>query len=152
MADPQPLDTLIALTTDQVDAAARELGMLQSRRTEAERQLQMLEQYLADYRDRLLQATQQGLSAAAWQNYQRFIVTLEGAIAEQRQVLDHADVQLAGGRRNWQQHKTRLNAYDTLAERRERALAVVAGRREQRATDEVSARLARRRIPREERT
>ncbi|GAA5234013.1 flagella biosynthesis chaperone FliJ [Verticiella sediminum] len=144
MAKPQPLDTLVELATEKVDTAARELGLLQGRRQEAERQLRMLEQYLADYRTRLQQSIQQGLSAAAWQNYQRFIVTLEAAIGEQQGVLAHAEAQLDDGRRNWQQHKTRLNAYDTLLERREQAIVIQTGRREQRATDEVSARLARR--------
>lgn len=138
MSAEQPLDILIGLARDDVDAATRELGSLQASRSNAERQLQALEGYLHDYRERLHQAIQQGLSAAAWQNYQRFIVTLEGAIGEQRNVVQHVQGQLDTGRRTWQQRKQRLSAFDALAERRGRASARQATRLEQRTNDEFA--------------
>ena len=145
MPTSQPLDILIDLAREKVDEATRELGSLQSARTAAERQLAMLEDYLGDYRVRLQQAQQRGLTAAGWQNYQRFIATLEGAIAEQRRVLEHASGMLETGRVAWQDHKRRLNSFDALAERRVRSDAVINGRREQKANDEFSARLVQRR-------
>ncbi|MBU4610488.1 flagella biosynthesis chaperone FliJ [Achromobacter sp. GG226] len=146
MSAQQPLDVLIGLARDAVDAATRELGSLQATRLQAERQLQMLEGYLEDYRVRLQQAICSGLSAAAWQNYQRFIGTLEGAIGEQRNVLRHAEGRLDDGRVSWQQETRKLNAFDTLAQRREQAQAQQALKREQRATDEFAAQQMRRRF------
>ena len=140
-----PLDTLIELAREKVDSATRTLGSLQSARSTAQRQLEMLEDYLGDYRVRLQQAVQQGLSAAGWQNYQRFIATLEAAIGEQRNVLVHAEGQLDAGRQIWQDNKRQLNSFDALAERRQRAEAVLNNRRAQKANDEFSARLVQRR-------
>lgn len=145
MPPSQPLDILIDLAREKVENATRELGSLQSARTAAERQLSMLEEYLSDYRVRLKEAQQRGLTAAGWQNYQRFIATLEGAIAEQRRALEHASSLLDAGRVAWQDHKRRLNSFDALVERRVRSEAIFAGRREQKANDEFSARLVQRR-------
>lgn len=145
MSISQPLDTLLELAQVQVDDATRELGRLQSARSAAERQLHMLEDYLGDYRARLQQAVQQGLSAAGWQNYQRFIATLEAAINEQRKLLEHTEVELDSGRRCWQDQKRRLNSFDALAQRRQRHEAIQNQRREQKANDEFSAQLVLRR-------
>ncbi|MCK9512042.1 MAG: flagellar export protein FliJ [Pigmentiphaga sp.] len=142
MPQPKPLDTLLGLARDQLDDATRQLGGLQNVRLGAARQLEQLEGYLADYRSRLQDAVQQGLSAAGWQNYQRFIGVLEGAIAEQRNVLQQAEGQLAQGQRHWQQQKRRLSSFDALAERQQRQELLLAGRREQKAADDYSIRLA----------
>lgn len=140
-----PLDMLTDLARDQLDQATLALGQLQQNLLSAQQQLDMLESYLHDYRLRLQDSVQHGLSAAGWQNYQRFITTLEGAIAEQRAVVRHAETQLSGGRDNWQDCKKRLNSLDTLRARRTQAETVATNRREQRANDEFSARLVQRR-------
>lgn len=145
MPPSHPLDTLIELARKKVDEATRELGSLQSARTAAQRQLSMLEEYLGDYRLRLQEAVQRGLTAAGWQNYQRFIATLEAAITEQRHTLQHAETLLDGGRQAWQSDKRRLNSFDALSERRQRIEAIQVNRREQKDNDEFSARLVQRR-------
>jgi len=142
MPPPKPLDTLLGLARDQLDDATRQLGGLQNARLSAAQQLKQLEGYLADYRARLQDAVQQGLSAAGWQNYQRFIGVLEGAIAEQQNVLQQAEGQLAQGQHHWQQQKRRVNSFDALAERQQRHELLLAGRREQKAADDYSIRLA----------
>lgn len=140
-----PLDTLSELAQDQLEQATLALGQLQQNLLAAQQQLEMLEGYLHDYRVRLQDSIQHGLSAAGWQNYQRFISTLEGAIGEQRNVVTQAESRLSAGRTNWQSCKQRLNSFDTLRTRREQARTVVENRREQRANDEFSARLVQRR-------
>lgn len=148
MSQPTPLDTLIELARDQLDDATRQLGGLQHARTGAERQLEQLEGYLADYRSRLQQAVQEGLSAAGWQNYQRFIGVLEGAIAEQQRVVEQTNHQLAQGRVHWQEQQRRVSSFDALADRQKAQQQVIHNRREQRAADEFSTRMIQRRTSR----
>ncbi len=148
MRKPQPLDTLIDLARDQLDDATRQLGGLQQARLSAENQLTALENYLADYRVRLQSAVQSGLSAAGWQNYQRFIGVLEGAIAEQRRVLEHTEGELTQGQHHWRDRKRHLNAFDTLAERQLTHQRLADERRDQRTADEHATRMLQRRLVR----
>ena len=136
---------LTGLARDKLDDATQTLGSVQQNLLAAQQQLTMLEDYLLDYRKRLQSAVQQGLSAAGWQNYQRFIATLEGAIREQRNVVSQVDRQVDAARDSWRACKQRLNSFDTLSERRARVEAISANRREQRDNDEFSARMMRQR-------
>ncbi|GAB1579012.1 flagellar export protein FliJ [Bordetella petrii] len=137
-----PLDTLRGLAKDGADDAARALGRLNAQRNHAEQQLSMLHEYRQDYLARLQAAMQSGMSAADCHNYQRFIATLDDAIGQQVTVLRQADDHLAQGRAHWQQQQRRLNSFDALAQREQRALAAREARREQRANDEHASRLA----------
>jgi len=144
MPSKLPLNTLIDLARSSTDDAARALGELTARRQHAARQLDMLRDYRQDYLQRLQSAMQGGLAAADCHNYQRFIATLDDAIAQQVAALDRAEAQLTDGRLAWQREKRKLNSYDALLTREQRAQAVLETRREQRVTDEHGARLARR--------
>lgn len=144
MPSQLPLGMLIGLAKESADEAARELGRLNAERSNAEHQLNMLHDYRQDYLKRLQDAMVAGMSAADCHNYQRFIGTLDDAISQQTHVLHNADMQLMQGRLNWQREKRKLNSFDTLAERDARSRALTEARREQRANDEISARLVRR--------
>ena len=143
MPSQLPLDMLRGLAKESADDAARVLGKLNADRTQAERQLTMLYDYRQDYLQRLQQAMQRGMSAVDCQNYQRFISTLDDAIGQQTNVLRAADDHLTRGRQHWQQEQRKLNSFDALSQRQVRAEQLAENRREQRASDEYSARIAR---------
>ena len=140
MPQKLPLDTLIELARGKTDDAARRLGALQSAQLDAKQKLTLLIQYRQDYLAQLQAQMQQGVSTSQWFNYQDFLATLDGAISQQRALAQQADVRLQHGRSEWQQHKRRLNSFDTLAERAERQAQMVQAKREQRDSDERSAR------------
>ena len=94
---------LINLAKESTDEAARLLGRLSAERTNAERQLGMLQDYRHDYLERLQQAMTSGMSASDCHNYQRFIGTLDDAIVQQQGVLQQADENLNKGRLYYQQ-------------------------------------------------
>lgn len=142
MASQLPLDMLIGLAKESADEAARALGQLNNERQQAEKQLEMLQNYRHDYLVRLQQSMQTGMAASDCHNYQRFINTLDDAINQQVAALEALKINLEKSRLHWQQQQRKLNAFDTLAQREARAAQVVAERREQRANDEHSARLA----------
>jgi flagellar FliJ protein len=134
---------LIELAKDHTDQAARRLGSLHAARNNAEQQLSMLNDYRADYLQRLQDAMINGMSAADCHSYQRFIATLDDAIDQQRTVLEQAATHLEEGKSQWREERRKLNSFDALAQRREQLQAREDSRREQRLNDEYSARLVR---------
>ncbi len=140
MAQNLPLDMLAGLARTQTDDAARALGTLQTAQLGAHQKLELLLQYRQDYSDQLQVLMQNGLPSSQWHNYRNFLATLDGAIKHQRAIAAQAESRLDHGRSQWQHHKRRLTSFDTLAERVRQQELMVQSKREQRDSDERSAR------------
>ncbi|MEJ7688389.1 MAG: flagellar export protein FliJ [Variovorax sp.] len=140
MAQNLPLDMLAGLARTQTDDAARALGTLQTAQIGAHQKLELLLQYRQDYSDQLQVLMQNGLPSSQWHNYRNFLATLDGAIKQQRAIAAQAESRLDVGRSEWQHHKRRLTSFDTLAERVRQQELMVQSKREQRDSDERSAR------------
>ncbi|CAJ97154.1 Flagellar FliJ protein [compost metagenome] len=143
MLKHSPLNTLADLAQNDTDAAARELGRLQGLRTQAEQQLNQLTEYRHEYRARMQVVAAEGMTSSRWQDFSRFLDSLDHAIRQQGAALAKAEADLLAGRNHWQHQKRRLNSFDTLIARAEAKEDQVAARREQRANDEYAARLVR---------
>ena len=144
MSPETSLDVLINMTQDKLDEAGRNLSELSTRRREAQGQLNTLDDYRAEYTKRLQNTTEQGLSASNYHNFRQFIATLDEAISQQNTIIAQTDVRLEAGRKQWHDEKRRLNSYETFKARQIRQLQYREHRREQRASDEISAGLYRR--------
>lgn len=140
MPNKLPLDTLTDLARNKTDDAARQLGVLQNAQATADQKLALLLQYRQDYSDQLQALMENGLPSAQWHNYRNFLATLDGAIKQQQAIAMQAASRLDHGRSEWQQHKRRLNSFDTLGERLRRQELAIGARREQRDSDERAAR------------
>jgi len=140
MSNKMPLATLIELAQNKTDEATRRLGKLQGAQTSAASKLDMLQQYRQEYLSQLQTHLNDGLAAAQLRNFHNFIRTLDSAIEQQRQLSVQADNQLAHGRTDWQHNKCRLNSFDTLAQRVQQQEMLALNKREQRDSDERSAR------------
>jgi flagellar FliJ protein len=139
MSKKLPLDTLIELASERTDQAARRLADLLKAQLSASGKLALLHQYRDEYLAQLHQRMQAGLPASELRNFQQFVVTLDGAIEQQRALAQQAEARLAQGRSDWQDNKRRLGAFDTLAGRMRSQQALAAGKQEQREGDERSA-------------
>lgn len=140
MTNKLPLTILIELAQSKTDEAAKRLGQLQNAHTSAADKLQMLVEYRQEYLDQMQQQMRGGLSAAQLRNFQNFIATLDGAIAQQRALTLQADGRLAHGRTDWQYTKRRLSSFDTLADRVHQQDLLILSKRDQRDSDERAAR------------
>jgi flagellar FliJ protein len=140
MSPKLPLATLIELAQNKTDEATRRLGQLQSAHTSATEKLDLLQQYRQEYLSQLQMHLHDGVSAAHLRNYQQFIGTLDTAIEQQRALAIQADTRLAHGRTDWQHTKRRQSSFDTLAERVHHQELTTLNRREQRDSDERTAR------------
>lgn len=144
MADHLPLSMLIDLAQGKVDEAGRALNELTTQRHRAKSQLDTLDTYRADYTVRLQHATEGGLSASNYHNFRRFIATLDEAISQQNRIIAQIDSKIQTGQQQWYVEKRRLNSYETLKVRQDQQIQYREIRREQRASDEISAGLYRR--------
>ncbi len=133
-----PLQTLLDLTQSHTDAAAGTLHTLKGAWQIAEDKLSQLLQYESDYRTRLQQASQKGMSVHQIRNFQQFLVKLEMAISQQREEVSNCKNRWESGQVEWQSHKRKLNAYGTLSERHRKNEIKVEARQEQREQDELS--------------
>ncbi|MDB5779783.1 MAG: fliJ [Polaromonas sp.] len=140
MPEKLPLATLIELAQTKTDDATRRLGQLQNAQISANAKLDMLVQYRQEYVEQFNIQLQAGLAASQLRNFQNFIGTLDGAIEQQRALTLQANTRLGHGRTDWQTSKRRLTSFGTLADRARLLELAVAGKKEQRESDERSAR------------
>ena len=140
MPEKLPLAMLIELAQTKTDEATRRLGQLQNAQLSASAKLDMLVQYRQEYVAQFSAQLQAGLSASQVRNFQNFIGTLDAAIEQQRAVSLQAGTRLGHGRTDWQSSQRRLNSFGTLADRARQAELGVANKKEQRESDERSAR------------
>lgn len=140
MTNKLPLATLIELAQSKTDEATRRLGQLQNAHTSAAKKLELLLQYRQEYLDQLQVQLRDGVASAHLRNFQHFIGTLDDAIEQQRALTLQADTRLAHGRGDWQHTKRRLNSFDTLADRVRQQEMIALNKREQRDSDEHTAR------------
>lgn len=138
-----PIQTLIDLAQDDVDAAARHLGRVQRERTDVEMQLNSLQQYRDEYLARFTESAQAGMQAGNSRNFQAFIDTLDTAIGQQRDLLAAATARVESAKPEWQNKKRKLGSYEILQARGVAAQAVQTARREQRDSDEHAVKILR---------
>jgi flagellar FliJ protein len=128
------------LAQQRNDDAAVQLGALNSEAAKAQAKLNLLLQYRDEYHARYRAAVQRDLHSAGWQNFRDFLDKLDEAIEQQRAVLNVSREAVQQGRVEWQSTQRDVRAYDTLAERHNRAEADRLKRIDQRVTDEIASR------------
>src|SRR5579862_7696851 len=112
-----PINTLIGLAEEELDAATKKLGKLQQERNEVETQLNSLITYRDEYHARFTASAQEGTTAQTLRNFQAFVDTLDSAINQQRVLLVGANQRLEAAKPEWQQRKQKLGSYEVLAAR-----------------------------------
>lgn len=98
------------------DAAAA-FGQTLRDREAAQRRLQELQQYHAEYLERFTRARRHGIIGATIQEYQAFIARLEYAIEEQKRVLADMQVRCNDSKAQWRGRFTKARAVDNAVDR-----------------------------------
>ena len=148
MSKHLPINTLINLAEEELEAATKKLGKLQQERNEVEAQLNSLVTYRDEYHARFTASAQEGTTAQTLRNFQAFVDTLDSAINQQRSLLVGANARLEAAKPEWQQKKQKLGSYQVLATRADAVQAKQDARIEQRDSDEHSAKVLRMRAER----
>ena len=140
MAQAFSLQPLLELMQTRTDDATRQLGRLISAEQNARSRLQMLEQYREEYAQKMREATGQGITRVALNNYQDFLGRIDQAILQQARAVQQSEQSTAAGQDHWKEQNKRLKAIDTLSLRHDAKERWREGKREQKIQDEYSAR------------
>ncbi|EPF16404.1 MULTISPECIES: flagellar export protein FliJ [Cedecea] len=134
------LDTLRDLAAQEVEKAAIRLGEMRRGCQQAEEQLNMLINYQFEYSNSLNDNMSQGIASTRWHNYQQFIRTLEKAIDQHRQQLMQWSNKVDQALSFWQEKQKRLQAWQTLQDRKAAELLLAENRLDQKQMDEYAQR------------
>src|SRR5574343_445462 len=140
MARPFTLQPLLELMQTRTDEATRTLGQLIAAEQNARSRLGMLEQYRAEYAQKMQDAAASGITQLALRNYQDFLARIDEAIDQQRQAVKQSEHNTAAGQANWQAQNKRLKAIDTLYVRHDARERAFESKQEQKLLDEFSVR------------
>lgn len=140
MAQPFSLQPLLAIMQERTDEATRKLGQLIAAEQNERSRLQMLEQYRAEYAQRMAEATAQGITRMVLRNYQEFLARIDEAIAAQRQSLQNSEKNTRTGQEHWKSQNKQLKALDTLSQRHDARERYREGKQDQKLQDEFSTR------------
>lgn len=105
----------IAATKERKAAAA--LGDAIKQRDAAEKQLQDLKQYHADYLEQISRSAQQGITGARLHEFQVFLDKLELAISEQEKLVHQAEAACVSSKQTWAGTYTKKQAMGNAVNR-----------------------------------
>lgn len=140
MAHPSVIETLIDLSTQQSEDAAKRLGEAARFSAQAQQKLDLLLSYREEYATQLQHRLSQGLTAAEHLNFRGFIRNLDLAVEQQAQVLAASQRSVENQRSQWQLCERKRLSFDTLSCRARQEAQHKESRREQKQTDEQAAR------------
>lgn len=140
MSQTFSLQPLLELMQTRTDEASRKLGQLIANEQNAKSRLQMLEDYRAEYADKLRESITQGMTRQVLANYQEFLGRIDEAISQQTAAVRQSEANTSHGQQHWKEQNTRLKAIDTLSIRHDAKERLREGKMEQKLLDEYSAR------------
>ena len=140
MAKPSVIETLIELTMQQSEEAAKRLGQATRQSEQAQEKLDLLRQYRQEYVEQLQAQLSQGINVAGHANFLRFIQGLDRAILQQDAAVLQSQRVVERERESWREHERKRLSYGTLVQRAEQEALRRANRLDQKQTDERAAR------------
>ncbi|MBC7779334.1 MAG: flagellar export protein FliJ [Proteobacteria bacterium] len=145
MTRPFPLQPLVELSADRVDAAARKLQALDAERRQAQDKLAQVEAFRREYGERLQQSLAQGMTVSQMREWHAFLAKLDAACKQQQLEVAVREEAWLAGQTHWMELRRRQKAFDALATRHQVAEGAREGRIDQRNHDELARGLARQR-------
>lgn len=135
-----PFSRLLELARNELDEAARVMQAEQQRLLQQQTRLDQLTGYLADYRQRLNDSQQRGMTVNQWRDFQSFMVKLDQALAQQREEVSRAEHRAATAREAWSARRQKVKAFEALEVRHLEIEAQHERKREQKLLDEFANR------------
>lgn len=141
-----PMTVLRDMAHKTLTETTRALGRVQQQLQQALTQHEQLQRYEQEYQQSLRQGMMgNGMSVADLVNHQSFILSLKQVVKQQEGHVDACEKAVDKVKQSWVQHKQRLNAFETLIDRRATAQALVQNRHEQKLMDEFAQRAGQKR-------
>ena len=139
-----PLQALLDLANDRVDAATQRLALLKQRWQIQEDKLSQLFAFQDEYRQRLADTLAHGVEMGRMRDFQVFLQKLELAIRQQRLEVQQAKFNWEQSQAAWMEERRKLKTFDILKQRHLRGEEHRENRLEQRDQDEYARNIANR--------
>lgn len=110
---------LLQLSIDEREEAARRLQAAQNRWLAAQGKLEQIESFRADYRARLANTAQSGMTVTQWRDFQLFLGKLDAATDQQADEVKQLDAAYQQALAGWQECEKKVKGFETLKERHE---------------------------------
>lgn len=141
-----PMTLLRDMAEETLTKTTRALGGVQQQLQQAVAQHEQLQHYEQEYQQSLRQGMMgNGMSVADLVNHQSFILSLKQVVKQQKGHVDACEKAVDKVKQSWVQNKQRLNAFETLIDRRATAQEQVQRRHEQKLMDEFAQRAGQKR-------
>jgi flagellar FliJ protein len=140
MTRSKRLQPVQRITEAREKEAARVLGECQQQLHQLQQQLGELGRYREEYRNHYQQHGSAGFSAQKLQQLQHFLTKLDQSIAQQHQVILHAEARCEEKKRLWFQARGRTQALDKVSEHYQEDERLQQNKREQKENDEFAQR------------
>lgn len=135
---------LLELAVDKREDAARAISAALGRLQQSRERLAQIEQYRAEYRQRLTDSASRGMRMHQWHDFQLFLAKLDGAVEAQANDVRRCEAVLEQTKQAWQECEKEVKAYETLEVRHHERQGRIEAKREQKQSDEWAANLHRR--------
>lgn len=146
MKTTDPMALLRDMAQETLTESTRALGGAQQQLQQAVAQHEQLQHYEQEYQQTLREGMlSDGMSVADLVNHQSFILSLKQVVKQQQGHVDACEKAVDQVKQSWVQNKQRLNAFETLIDRRATAQALVQSRYEQKLMDEFAQRAGQKR-------
>lgn len=137
---PTPFKMLHLLAQDDEKEARKLVAQAVEGVNKAQEQLLALEEYRHEYLKKMQIRMQNGVSSSAISNDQRFLDSIDRALAHQRDVIRTLSDKVALEKQQWMQARKKEQSMQALVNRDANRLVVLQNRLEQKQNDEFASR------------
>ncbi|GGP20749.1 flagellar export protein FliJ [Silvimonas iriomotensis] len=131
---------LLTLSREQREEAARLMQSAAARTETARQKLIQVEDYRSEYRARLTQSGQGGMTVTQWRDFQLFLGRLDEAAAQQMAEVERLQREYDKLKGAWQECEKKVKAFETLETRHNQNEIKREARQEQKLVDEFNMR------------
>ena len=143
MKKSQRLKVIVDLNADHEKKALEELGMVLGKQQELKTQLEHLQQYHQEYKDKYQSISKLGVNIARLLEFRSFISKLEKGIDDQKQAISDQENKVTFARKNWERQHQKTRSLQKVCNSALAEEVKLENKREQNEQDERATRSGR---------
>lgn len=135
MVRSKRMEPVKRLADDKADGAAKALAAAQRRLDEQRQRLEQLQEFRNQYQEQRTRSGETGIDGFRLRDYNAFVARIDGAVAQQRDVVAQAEAEVDRARQHWTDLLGRARALDKVVGRYQQEERRDDERRAQRLSD-----------------
>lgn len=132
------LNTLYKYEKDKENKAAQQLQTAELDYQQNIQRLDSVSDYRLEYMKRLNQRSIKGIDSITFSHFHAFIVKLDNASEQMSIAVEQAKALVAQRKKQWLAQRQKIQAVELLRDKKSKAIAILADKREQKMFDEMA--------------